>query len=387
MGKKVKKKTVLPFQIEKTNNNQDLKKLLEVVSRGKYMWETTFDAIKDPVMIINEDYEIERANRAAADVVGIDIRKFVRNTCYKIFAEREEPCPDCPLQKTLSDREPHAVDIPHFPGDREFHVSSYLLDYKVTDKRSIVHHYRNVTEEVKLQRTIVQTEKMAALGMMAGGVAHEINNPLSGILAFVQLIQRDLDKESPAQEDLKEIENAALRCKKIVENLLNFSRQTKGIDRSHIDLNETVQSILPLFRLKLKSLNIDLKENYTPGLEPVLGNAPQLQQVILNVISNAADAMPKGGVVTIRTGRDSTGQLAQIQIQDTGMGIKKEDLNGIFNPYFTTKSLGRGTGLGLSISYNIIQEHGGKIEVKSEVNKGSTFTIFIPIYLEKERPL
>jgi two-component system, NtrC family, sensor kinase len=380
MGEGVKKKAGLVNTESSTAHRQDLERLLEVVSRGKYMWESTFDAIGDPVMIVNDRYQIERANRAAAKAADIDVRHMIGKTCYQLLAKRDKVCPGCPLQQTLDGLEPHPVTIEKFTDDKVFQVSSYPLNYQVTEHNAVVHHYRDVTEERKLHRMIAQTEKMAALGMLAGGVAHEINNPLSGILAFTQLLQRDLTSDSPMQDDLKEIESAALRCKAIVENLLNFSRQTKSSDRSPIDINKTIEAILPLFRLKLKLMQVEVETFYADNLEPVFGNAAQIQQIVLNLIGNAADAMSEGGVVKLTTEKDARNKVVEIKVNDTGMGIKPDHINNIFDPYFTTKTVGNGTGLGLSISYNIIQEHQGDIKVESQVGKGTTFTICLPIY-------
>lgn len=348
-----------------------------MVSRGKYMWESTFDSIQDPVLIIGPNYRIERANMAAAERAGQDVRELIGKQCFRIFANRLKICPQCPLTQTLKTKHPQSVTIDRLRPDGDFAVNSYPLIQGV--KRSeyrVVHHYRDVTEEKVLQRKLVQSEKMAAIGMLAGGVAHEINNPLGGILAFTQLIQRELPKDNPTQSDLAEIEGAAKRCKKIVQDLLSFSRPTQEGDKTLTNLNDLFEKILTLSRLDIRNANIDLNLELEPSLPYVWGDPTRLQQVFLNLLTNAIFATPKGGSITIRTSQGEQG--VTMEFSDTGCGIKKEHLHHIFDPFFTTKGPHQGTGLGLSICYAIIQEHQGKLEAQSQEGKGSKFTITLP---------
>ncbi|MDO8462192.1 MAG: ATP-binding protein [Deltaproteobacteria bacterium] len=358
---------------------ESLKKLVDQISHAKQMWQATFDAILDPVMIISQDYQIERANLASATVSGIEIRKMIGKRCYEVFAKRDSTCPFCPLQQTLKTERPDSVFIDKMRPNEDFQVSSYPFGPVHDRKGSVVHHYRDVTEEKVLQQKLMQSEKMVAIGMLAGGVAHEINNPLGGILAFTQLAMKEIDEGHRVHGDLKEIEGAALRCKKIVENLLNFSRQTKDSDRSSFDLPQAIEKILPLFRLKLKSMGIDVETNYDQSLPLISGNESRLQQVILNLLTNASQSMPEGGKITLRVRRSETNGSVKLVVKDSGRGIRKEHLSRIFDPYFTTKAVGEGTGLGLSISYSIIAEHGGRIEAQSEWGKGSQFTVTLPV--------
>jgi two-component system NtrC family sensor kinase len=348
------------------------------------MWESTFDAIRDPVMIIDRNFTIERANLAAAERSEQDIRALVGKKCYQIFARREEICPHCPLPQTLKKKSPQSAEIDELMPGGDFQVNSYpmIRDIKAGEER-VVHHYRDVTEERRLQRKLIQSEKMAAIGMLAGGVAHEINNPLAGILAFTQLLKSELP-EKQSQEDLTEIEEAAKRCKKIVEDLLVFARPQQEGDMTPLSVQEAVEKILPLARLNLRHRNVTMATDYDPDLPPVKGNAARLQQVFLNLIQNAAQAMtPEGGEVRlkVRTSRDRRQVLSEVI--DRGCGIRKEDLSKIFDPFFTTKGRNEGTGLGLSICYSIVSEHGGKMEVESEVGKGSVFRVILPAIREK----
>jgi PAS domain S-box-containing protein len=371
----MKKEENLKDLLAKLNH---LEQLVETLSRGKYMWESTFDAIGDPVMIIDDHYAIQRANLAAADRAGHDIREMIGRHCYESFAGRDDICPLCPLQSTLKRSQPSNIWIDNLMEARDFQVSSYPYEDSVSEKKAVVHHYREVTEEKRLHRKLLQSEKMAAVGMLAGGVAHEINNPLAGILAFAQLIKKELDKGNPISDDISEIENAALRCKDIVQSLLEFSRQSHESETSEVSVNSMIEKILPLIRLRLRSQQIELKTELDDRGPCVVGSATRLQQVILNLLTNAAQAIGKNGTIRVSTKLDKNTHMAIIQLEDSGCGILAEDVGRIFDPFFTTKEAGDGTGLGLSISYSIISEHGGHIDVHSEVDKGSIFTISLP---------
>lgn len=377
----------MPTQVKKSKGPEKdeglsverLKELLEIVSRGKYMWESTFDAIRDPVLIIDRDYNIERANLEAARRAGRDIRGLVGQKCFRVFAQREMVCPGCPLEEVLRSKESRSVEIERLMPDRDFQVASYPLvqNLKSGDYR-VVHHYRDITEARRLQRKLIQSEKMAAVGILASGVAHEINNPLAGILAFAQLLLKDLPGEGHARDDLKEIENAAKRCKKIVEDLLIFSRPHGEGGMQSISLMDEIEKILPLAKLNLRHKSVSLVTDYGEGLPKVLGNSVRLQQVFLNLIANAAQATPEGGTIALRLRLSEDRGHLLAEVEDHGCGISKEILPRIFDPFFTTKGMGEGTGLGLSICYTIISEHGGRIEVESEIGKGSLFRVVLP---------
>lgn len=349
------------------------------------MWEATFDAIRDPVIIIGEDYRILRANLATARRTDKRIHDLVGQSCYVSFAGRDHVCPGCPLQKTLFTRKPHTVEIERMRQDGDFHVASYPMyapSGMMGEAPMVVHHYHDVTEEKNLQRKLIQSEKMGVIGMLAGGVAHEINNPLAGILAFAQILRRELADRPEAVTDLGEIEEAAKRCKKIVEDLLSFARPGTG-DFQDVSLTEALDRILPLARLNLRHLGIELQTHYEQT-RPVRANAARLQQVFLNLINNAAQAQASmtksGGTVFVSVKPGPGRQNASVEVRDQGGGIRKEDLGKIFDPFYTTKAR-EGTGLGLSICYSIIAEHGGKIEVESEYGKGSLFRVVLPVTL------
>jgi len=240
--------------------------------------------------------------------------------------------------------------------------------------------------EKKLQEThlqLVSSEKMASLGKLAAGIAHEINNPLGGILIYASLMKEDLPEDDPKRADLERIVQEAGRCKEIVKSLLEFARQTEP-KKEPVDINRAIND--GLFFLVNQALfhNIEIVKNLDPFLPFVQGNAGQLKQVFMNIIVNAAEAMHGSGRLTITTSRSPDGRSVLIEFTDTGEGIPEENLTRIFDPFFTTKDVGKGTGLGLATSYGIVEEHGGKIRVKSKVGEGSTFTIELPIPPQKQ---
>ena len=237
--------------------------------------------------------------------------------------------------------------------------------------------------ERKLQEThlqLVNSEKMASLGKLAAGIAHEINNPLGGILIYSSLLMEDLPKEDPKRQDLARVVQEAGRCKEIVRSLLEFARQTEPT-MEPVDINRAITD--DLFFLENQALfhNIRIVKNLDPSLPLPTGNGGQLKQVFMNIIINAAEAMLGTGELTIATYPASDRNSILMEFTDTGEGIPEENFSRIFEPFFTTKDVGKGTGLGLATSYGIIEDHGGKIFVKSKVGEGTTFTIELPIYL------
>ncbi|HEY7957443.1 MAG TPA: ATP-binding protein [Polyangia bacterium] len=233
------------------------------------------------------------------------------------------------------------------------------------------------TRELKeAQAQLVQAQKLAALGQLGAGVAHEINNPLGGVLGHVQLLLADKTAADPDYEDLRCIDEAARRASQVVQNLLRFSVQHQDPVRTTVDLNKLVSGTLSLTRTLLAEQKIALEVALEEPAPRARGDAGQLGQVLLNLVSNARTAMPSGGALTVRT-RVAGAEVA-LSVEDTGRGIAPELREKIFEPFFTTKDDWSNVGLGLSVSYRIISEHGGRIEVFSEVGRGSRFTVYLP---------
>lgn len=356
---------------------RELEELIGIISKGKYTWEATFDAIAEPVMIVKNNYEVERANLSLARMAGCDITNVPGKKCYEIFAGRGQPCRHCPLPKAVQQAEPSACQLGNKINQKDFIAHAYPFINEQGEQEATVMYYRDLTEELRLKEEVIQQEKMAAIGMLAGGVAHEVNNPLGGVLAFTQLLLQKSDPDSESFQDLKEVEQAAIRCKKIVQELLDFSRISKDKEKCLVKVNELIEGILPFIKMELRSLNVELATDLEKNLPDVLAVPNRLQQVFLNLMTNACHAMPKGGTLTLKT--CSEANEVRVLVKDTGVGMSLHVQKRVFEPFFTTKEPGQGTGLGLSISYRIVRELGGHIDVQSQEGKGSTLTVRLPM--------
>ncbi|TET70552.1 MAG: HAMP domain-containing protein [Candidatus Aminicenantes bacterium] len=255
-----------------------------------------------------------------------------------------------------------------------------LIEWGKTLEKKVEERTKELTE---MQAHLIQSEKLASLGKLAAGVAHEINNPLGGILIYSHLLLEDIDKNNPHYENLKKIVKETSRCKDIVKGLLEFARP-KEPEMSLISINDIAEKSLSIMERQALFQNIKIKKTYTSDLPKIVADSAQLQQVFMNVIINAAEAMEGNGILALSTSLSRDGTCIEVKFSDTGHGIMEEDKKRLFEPFFTTKEVGKGTGLGLAISYSIIQKHHGTIEVKSELGKGSTFTVKLPLTEERE---
>jgi len=255
-----------------------------------------------------------------------------------------------------------------------------LLDNSLNPYGTII-VFEDITEKIRLQQQLVTSEKLASIGLLSAGVAHEINTPLTGISSYVQMLQKKIS-DTHFSQILEKIEAQTDRVSRIIKNLLNFARNPSDFSFYRVSLKESLQEIMSLIDYKLKTMNIVLELDLA-AVKPIWGQGERLQQVFINIILNALDAMPQGG--TLKLSLAETATQALIKITDTGTGIKERHLPHIFDPFFTTKGLGKGTGLGLSISYAIIKEHEGQITVASEAGKGTSFTIAIPKDLDNRK--
>ncbi len=233
------------------------------------------------------------------------------------------------------------------------------------------------------QDKLIQSEKLASLGQLAAGVAHELNNPLATVLLYADVLRRETDLTEQHQADLQTIISETLRCKQIVSALLNFARQTQ-VNATPTCLNELIRELIEIEKRHPRYEKISFELELDEQLPLAELDAAQLREVILNLLHNAADVMPQGGKITLRTLSKPAGMVT-LEVQDEGKGIPQENLSKLFTPFFTTKPVGKGTGLGLAIIYGIIKMHRGQISVKSEVDRGTTFTLSLPMRLNLNR--
>jgi PAS domain S-box-containing protein len=234
----------------------------------------------------------------------------------------------------------------------------------------------DITDKVRLENQLQQAEKLSSIGLFAAGLAHEVNTPLAGISSYAQMLIDETSSSDPRRDLLERIEMQTFRASEIVNNLLNFARFSDS-DFEEVNINNLMMDTLSLLEHQFRNSRVEIDLDCDPTLPRTIGNGGKLQQVFMNLFLNAKDSMPKGGRLSIRTFKRASELF--IEVNDTGTGISREDIKRIYDPFFTTKSVGEGTGLGLSVSYGIIQEHSGRISVESELGKGTTFSVALPL--------
>jgi len=356
------------------------------------------------VAVMDTNYKIITVNPTFAGLFKKPASDFVGKCCFREFEKHEAACAHCPGARAMASGKTEEVETQGVRDDgSSFWVHNRAVPFfdqngalrgfiemveDIDARKKAEEELRGAYEKLKItQSQLMQSAKMASVGLLAGGVAHEINNPLTGVLNNVQLIKMMVAQNkdfnvNEFEELLNIIEESALRCTKITHSLLDFSHASKGLFQE-TSLNDIVEKVIILIGHELNLQNIIIHNELAPGLPNIWGDPQLLQQVIFDIFYNAKWAIQKksskeGGTINVKTEYDTENRRILIYIQDTGMGIPKENLERIFEPFFTTKPTGEGTGLGLSIIYNIIKQHNGSIEVKSEVNQGTTFKINLP---------
>ncbi len=354
------------------------KRAEEKIKRAAEEWRTTFDSITDLVSICDKDFRLVRVNKAFADVAKMKPEEIIGKHCYEIVHGTKKHLPNCPHKKTIKTKKPATAEI--FESHLGMHIelsTSPIFDEKGEVMASI-HIIRDITERKKMEEQLIVTDRLASIGELAAGIAHEMNNPLTGVIGFAQLL---LEKDVPddAKEYVKIIYSEAQRTAEVVKNLLAFARKHEPV-KQLVNINSIIEKVLELRAYEQKVSNIQVNTHFAPDLPEVMADYFQLQQVFLNIIINAEHFMIEAhrrGTLTITTER--TEDIIKASFVDDGPGIFEEDLGHLFDPFFTTKETGKGTGLGLSICYGIVTEHGGRIYAESESGKGATFIVELPI--------
>ncbi len=354
--------TARQAELERLNRELDakLEARTEALRLAAQEWRTCFDALGDPLAIIRGGCEVVRANTAFARLAGVPASSLPGLRCVG-HAFGQLPCPRAHLDDA---------------GERvvSFGTRVWLMRAFPFGRDALVVVYKDVTQEREVTRRLFQAEKMSALGQLAGGVAHEINNPLGGILAFAQIMAQD-ERTAEDQESLRLISDAAMRAKRIVESLLRFSRVPKEHERGPVDLARVVDEALLILQPNLRDGKIAVERDLQPAR--TLGNANQLQQVAVNLIVNATQAVSGKGKIAVQTGPGGPGRVV-MSVADDGPGVPAEIAERVFEPFFTTKPEGQGTGLGLSICYRIAEEHGGSIRLENRTEGGARFVVDLP---------
>ncbi|MBI5232782.1 MAG: response regulator [Deltaproteobacteria bacterium] len=359
------------------------KRLVSTIIKGREEWVATFDAIDDLIAIVDKDDNITRANRALSTRIGMKLEEIVGKNCCEFFYGKDANFSNCPHKKALAAGEviTEVYDYLSMPGI--FHVTIYSIFNEDGEVISSVHVARDITEETRLKDRLVHTEKMSSIGKFVAGIAHELNNPLMGIMGFTQLLLEMPGEKKlvDVRDKLTKIYNESTRTAKLVQGLLTFGREKKSEKRLY-NINDIIKDTVELERHHLDSNSIGLVMKLETNLLPVFIDTYQMQQVFINIINNAIDAMVHAGAVIKMIEIETRLEKRHVLIifKDSGPGIPDDIKAKIFDPFFTTKEVGKGTGLGLSISHGIIEEHGGDIVVDSPLNNGGTvFTISLPV--------
>ncbi|GBF35153.1 two-component sensor histidine kinase [Desulfocucumis palustris] len=359
-------------------------KLYEEVLRSKNEWEKTFWSVTDPIFMFDLGYNIIRSNERMRPLNENPGEESWRNKkCYELLWNRQTKCDVCFMDEAVETRNPVYRKLQLSSG-QVFDVSYYPVYNTNSDVYAVIHHIKDITEKARMEEQLSQSGKLAAIGEMAAGVAHELNSPMTVIIGNAQMLLRDMEESDPSYDLLKDIVNCGLRCKKIIQNLLIFSRQEER-PMGPTDLNEVVERVLSLIHYQINRNSVDIKINLAPDLPKIKANGHQLDQVLLNLLLNARDALDKKEgekVIEISTGVVSDGEAGRslvLAVKDNGEGIKPDRAAKIFNPFYTSKETTKGTGLGLSVSLGIAQAHGGTINVESSPGEGSVFSLVLPL--------
>jgi len=354
------------------------KQVEENIKQAAEEWRTTFDAITDLVSIQDKDFRLIRVNKAFADTFKMKLPKLIGKTCYEVVHGTNGPVPNCPHVKTLETKRPARGEFFEPCSGIYLEVATSPIFDEKGEVVASVHIARDVTKRKRMDEQLIITDRLASIGELAAGVAHELNNPLTSVIGFAQLI---LEKDIPddIKEDLRIISSEAQRTAGVVKNLLTFARKNTPV-KQPVNINSIIEKVLELRAYEEKVSNIQINTRFAPDLPEVMAGYFQLQQVFLNIVINAEHFMIEahhGGTLTITT--EKVGDIVRASFADDGTGIARKNLGHLFDPFFTTKEVGKGTGLGLSICHGIITEHGGRIYAESELDRGATFTVELPI--------
>ncbi|MGE3704604.1 MAG: ATP-binding protein, partial [Vicinamibacterales bacterium] len=358
----------------------------EEIGRMREFNDNILESLDDGLVVFDAQDQILRWNRALETIYGVSRAEAIGRPLADVFdtpfveaiaaAKREHPHGTTLFKVPLMARaQPGGLEAPRrLVNATIVPLQNPTPNDVVTGSLLLV---EDLTDRVRLEEQLQISEKMASLGLLAAGVAHEVNTPLTGISSFTQMLLEGADPQDPRTVLLEKIERQTFRAAKIVNGLLTLARPgTPGGERAPVDLNVVISDVFSLLEHQFEVGRIKIRRELSGAPAAVLGVEHQLQQVFLNLFLNARDAMPRGGWLSVSTRVDG-GQVVA-EVADTGSGIPPEQLARIYDPFFTTKAIGRGTGLGLSISYGIVSEHQGTIQCDSALGQGTRFTLQFP---------
>ncbi|MHB8880659.1 MAG: PAS domain S-box protein [Thermodesulfovibrionales bacterium] len=361
---------------ERESLMQDLDAALIKVIKAHKEWVSTFDSITDMIAIIDRDFLITRVNKAFAQYFGLTPQEVLGKKCHELVHEQGTPLGICPHLETLRHHHTASAEIVDHKRQRIFKTTTFPFYSPQGDVIASIHVSRDITEERNRELRLILNERLASLGQMASGIAHEINNPLAAIGGCAEgLLNRTrqgrIDPEL-FENYLQIIQEEVMRCSSITGGMLSIVRQSSYETRI-LNLNELLHKTIELVNFQGRLRSVQVLERYADELPPITGNEGELKQAFLAIVTNALDAMEDSGTLSVETA-EKDGRVV-VSIEDTGCGIPEEHLGRIFDPFFTLKGGKGGTGLGLSIANKIIGNHKGEISVSSEEGRGSLFTI------------
>jgi two-component system, NtrC family, sensor kinase len=340
------------------------------------------ELIQEDVIMIGVDHRILDVNDSMLKRLGLKREEAIGRYCYEITHRQSQPCSGekhpCPLIQTMETEQPSQTTHIHLDKDDNkiyYSISTYPL-IENGDVIGAIEMSRDITGDINVQKAMMQQEKLASIGRLSAGVAHEINNPLTTILTTAMLLQEDLDPQDPNYQELETISKETLRCRKIVTSLLDFARQSTPT-RKPCDINKIVKESVTLTQKQAAFKDVILKYELDENIPRLSLDKGQIQQSLINLIINAIEATDAGGSIWITTAYKRYQERADISVSDTGQGISENDLVRIFDPFFTTKD--DGNGLGLAITHGIIEQHNASIDVFSKLGRGTIFTIKFPV--------
>ncbi len=380
------------------SEDKDTRKHTEWLAQQLKEKEAIIDGISDVLMVLDtKTYKILEVNHAFLNSFGVSRQEVLGKSCYDITHQLTIPCHKanshcpCPLEDTASSG--NASQAEHIHRDHEGNILYFeIITYPLRDASGrltrIIHLSRDITLQKRLEneyhQLVLRTEKLSALGRMAAGIAHEINNPLTGILLYSSNLIKKVSAEGPLKKGLAVIIGEVQRCKGIVQNLLEFSRDKKP-ESVLANINEIIEKALNVLENEFRLHHISVEKDLSGDMPDNLLALNQMQQVFVNLLLNAVEAIQGKGKITVRSHVDPGQTRQRVEISDTGCGIPQESMNKIFDPFFSTKE--SGTGLGLAVSYGIIQQHGGHIQVSSRPGEGTRFTIEIPLLHPRKKAM
>jgi two-component system NtrC family sensor kinase len=369
--------------LENANLFRSIETKAQEMERMRAYTENIIESINIAVLALNSQGLITSCNHAFEELYGTKRRQISGKSIERVFqADVIESIRRVAGPATWEPESPagiYKLALDNSQG-RRLIVNLSLIPLKnpaPADSGSLI-VLDDITEKVELENQLLQAEKLSSVGLLAAGVAHEVNTPIAGISSYTQMLLKEMPLSDRRKSILKKIENQTFRAAEIVNALLNFSRLS-GSEFQALDINQLINDSLVMITHQLQLNHIRVESRLDDALPPVYGNMGKLQQVFINLFLNAKDAMQSGGELTIETGMNDS--MVIVDISDTGAGISEDNIKKIFDPFFTTKTVGQGTGLGLSITYGIIQEHGGRILVDSDPGKGTHFRLKLPTRL------